>query len=352
MFDALILAGSFIALVFNLPSRTDGDELFCFHFFLFSAALSWFIKPKRNVTNVPLGLILVLGILTTLLHLNNYPVRASLINLFSGIVFMKVVAERTTITTSKIAYTGIIFYVTSLIFIVLQYLKVENFYYPQFGEIAGASTMPWMLGSSTCLFYPFVFQKFRALALCLAFPLLVMSSSVTCVVVISILTVLMVSNKSRGLIIVASIFFVVTYLFTREFSLFTMDVQPKLHRFFAWIRSLKYMKDVLIGNGIGSWAHLGFLRMNGATPEHWRWAHNEFLQYYFEQGLFGLFLISTYVGLTLKKVWNNSTLRNSVLSIVLVSIMHPIFHFGRFLPIILVIFVLCELKLKSERILK
>jgi len=348
MLDNLILFGSLIAMVFNMPSRIDGDELFCFHSFLFLAALSWFVKPKREILNGYFGAMLLLALITTLFNFT-FPVRANLINLFVGIMAIRFISERSTITVSKLAKCGVIFYAISLVFVILQKLKMEFIYQPQFDEIAGASTIPWMLGSSVCLFLPFVFKEYKLKAILLSAPLLWVSESFSCMVVAAFTVFCLVSRKKKLYAAVIALIALAFYFFLNEASISHIDIQSKIHRYFVWIKSAKYINNHFIGNGIGSWAHEGFIRLNGADQYHWRWAHNEVYQFFFEQGAIGLSILVAYFSRTLISVWSNVTLRTSLIGITLLSMMHPIFHFGRFLMILAVIISMCEIYRQTNK---
>lgn len=91
--------------------------------------------------------------------------------------------------------------------------------------------------------------------------------------------------------------------------------------------SLGYLKNWLHGNTIGSWAHEGFARNNGATLQYWRFAHNEPFQVFFEMGAVGLGAMACFMS------WLYQNQRRAIVSaltgIILLSLFHSIFHYGR-----------------------
>lgn len=101
--------------------------------------------------------------------------------------------------------------------------------------------------------------------------------------------------------------------------------------------SLSLKSNPWIGNGIGSFAKMNLNTIQGNnTLIGWTWAHNEFVQAFYEFGIVGLVMIFAFLHKHLKDLKyfdrDKSTiaLGASVWAVIMVSLFHFPFHIGRF----------------------
>lgn len=220
-----------------------------------------------------------------------------------------------------------------------QHFRYDPFYIMN-PEISGAFLRPWMMGCFSVIALPFVIAVHP---LCAAFilPMAVLSQSWTCL--IGFLIIFTLSFPSKFILKFWKIFLAVFVvggiyvIFTESrFDFACFDFA----RWRVWTQSFQYIHDLYLGNGLGAWAHEGFIKANGADIYHWRWAHNELYQYFFEQGFLGLFVFGFFVWRFLKGVSKTGAL--FFLSVFGLSMAHPILHFGRLTFFIAIGFAVVE----------
>ena len=106
------------------------------------------------------------------------------------------------------------------------------------------------------------------------------------------------------------------------------------------------------GFGLGNWQSIQFvgIQQNG-QPEVWTWAHNEFFQYIFEQGLVGAVLLYAYLKSIIKDFQfnkNSVVVYSSLISLFTISFWHFPFHLGRLAGISLLILAYAEVYRHKE----
>ena len=127
------------------------------------------------------------------------------------------------------------------------------------------------------------------------------------------------------------------------------------HRFYIWDHTFSHALKFspFFGSGIGSFARWAPMMNQGAlnpAPLVWIWAHNEFLQVFFEMGIAGLVIIFCYIKGMFKgfaqTIKGNTTvaLFGCFLAILLVSSFHFNFHLGKTAPVCIFLMALFHLK--------
>lgn len=334
MFDLFVRIGLFISLIFFWPSRISGDELFSLGALTALIVLGLFTPAKRQVKIGLPAALFVWAYATMFLNMKQ-PIQMSVSNLFVGFLAFKTMAERIDTDARPLGKLLFFFCGLSIVLIGMQHAKLDRWYSPFFdNEIAGFSFRPWILGCSAVMALPFLYDE-SPWATLILIPLLIVGHSTICVAAALVGFLICLDrdfpNLVRRLTVVAGLL-VTVYIF--------YDNGIEWTRFVVWAKTLPYLKNPAIGMGFGAWAHEGFMRMNGTDPYHWRWAHNEFYQYFFEQG---------YVGLTLLLSWlfvlfvrNKSHIaRAALVSTALISFFHPVYHWGKlsYLGIFILAFV-------------
>lgn len=316
-----------MSMAFYLPGRMNGDELFSFYFFITLIAASLICKKKREINAKLLGVILMVAIGTTILNFTTVP-RANLINWLVGILAFKAIVENISVGFKEIGAALSVFFAVNLGFIAYQAYVGANEYTGLFGLL-------WIMGSAACISIPFVQAKSKWLCLLLV-PALFFSHSSICILTAIILFCIPALIQNQKLILPsvlagcgATLLYIVFY-----------DNGVDSARVKVIFQSAQHIHNALIGNGIGSFAHSGFAKLNGLDWTHWRWAHNELFQYLFEQGLIGAGLVSAWFSGLFKA--KNVYALSGVIGVFILSMFHPIFHFGNLIVLVLVVLAMAE----------
>lgn len=333
--DLIILAGLFFNLVFFKPERVDGDEIACLFTLFFIAAYSFGVPKKREVHMPEIGILILIAIFSTAHHYT-VPTRVGVTQFVLGCMAFKVIAEHITVNAKRVGWVMLAWAVASNAFIVLQFMKIDPIYQPVYTEIAGTSLMPWVMGCLAAMAVPFV-ASVHPLAPLALLPMAILSHSTVCFVAYAgAFGAPYVKNfKTLGLILIAGLSYIAIY-----------DPIFDHRRFVGILETMSYIKSGILGNGMGSFAHSGFLMYNGLTAYHWRWAHNEFYQYFFEQGLFAVLVLTGWV-ICLIADQRDKTIRTLLGVIVFLACFHPIFHFGKTVYLSLIILGLAEASKQS-----
>lgn len=325
MFSNLIRFGVLCSLFAFHPKSIVIDELVTFYFLVLIVCFSFFAKKIREVDMRLPGLFFLASFLSLVFNFK-WPVRAVFINLFVGILAVKSISEHYDFDREKTALWLFWFCLINDVLIGFQYFKFDRIFTPIYPEIAGAMWMPWILGCAAVLSIPFLtaISKWDVIII---LPMLFFSHSKVCVLVALIVFCIATGVKFRfryiGFAVVAILAYIVFF-----------DSDFDTARFEAWSRSLRYLHNPFIGNGIGAWAHEGFAKMNGADAYHWRWAHNELFQGLFETGILGAVSLIALIGSWFSR---DRVKLSIIVGVLLLSLFHPIFHFGKLLGLI----VLC-----------
>lgn len=193
---------------------------------------------------------------------------------------------------------------------------------------SGVSYVPWAMGTTAALAIPFVYAV-RPWACLFLLPLIFLSHSSVCMGV-AVLAFLLMLGKTHRLpaiyLSIGAMLIVLWYAISKG----GYDIGPRL---LIWKEMLLTWTNPLIGEGIGSFPHKGFILTNGVHDYHWRWAHNEFLQYLTEQGWIGLALLGVFVWDLFWRIKNHLfedwIVFVSLFSLILLCTMHPVLHYGK-----------------------
>jgi hypothetical protein len=341
MFDLLVLTGVLGSLCFFIPTRMDGDELFTFYWCALIVICSLFFKKQRNIGFKLLGLNVLMAWATMFLNFK-IPVRWEFINLLLGALSIITISQTTRISTRKLGWVLLAYYAISNVFIFLQILKLDKIYLPLFEEVSGVSTIPWMTGCTAVIGLPLVY-RLNPLFCVVLIPGLFYSLSMSCVLSAAVMFCWLAVKTSK---------IKFKYILLLVLILITVFIAKYAHhlntdRLEVWRLSAAFMKNHVYGNGLGSWAHEAFIRTNGMDTYHWRWAHNEFYQHYFEQGVVGLSLMLSWLVVLIFRT-RDLFISTSLLGIVLISNFHPVMHTGRLLGLIIVVIALAHVSIQNQ----
>lgn len=323
MFNILVRLFLFLSLTVVVQDRVNGDENVALTGLMILSAASFFIKPKRRVEIKYLIAPFFFALIT--LFLSKYVVvMASALKVFAALCAIKAIGENFDMNLKTVGLWMIGFILISLSFVGWQYTGQEPFFFPAFQEVAGMSFRPWILGCSVVLAIPFLVAIHPALFF-LAFPLLWVSHSTVCMITgILAAGIVLIQRRKQ----ISNLWF---FLAIPALILFSQTDKFDHNRIEVWVNSFKHLENIWIGRGLGAWAHSAFIHQ-ATKPDGeilvWLWAHNEFYQYLFEQGIFGLSLLLVSVFFIFKSATSSVT-RSALLSLVMLSMVHPVFHWGK-----------------------
>jgi hypothetical protein len=260
-----------------------------------------------------------------------------LVNSFVGVLAIKVIAERFDYNFRTLGVSGLFFIAITYLVMLLQHLGLDQVFKPMYPEAMGVSFMPWVAGVSCVLLLPFIYALSPWLVLTMI-PLLYLSQSMVCVGVATIVFLVCLFRDSKPMALASGLLLIPLALWYAGY----VDGGIDPNRFAVWKNALPHFKNWWFGYGLGSWAHSAFMHYNGQTPEYWRWAHNEFYQHLYEQGWVGLTLLSIWVVNLFYKGRKNLITLASLTGLLLISMVHPVMHLGKFLFLNCVILGIAE----------
>lgn len=315
MFDFLILLGLVGSQFVLVPNLASGDELWVAYWLILVAVSSFHFKAHRHV-NMLWAIPFMLAVFSSVLSNMNSPIYSIYAHVFTrvliGAIAVKVIAERMTLTAKQIGWV-----VLRLWLITYAVLIAQSLGYGWKGyELSGFYTMPWIMGSVAVLSIPFL-RKLKAwYSLILIIPL-ILSHSSACVAVALVMW-FQPKLQLRTLLLVILGMLGYVYFF---------DQGVDRARFAVIYNSIPYIHNWWMGDGIGSWAHRAFVKMNGADMYYWRWAHNEIYQICTELGVVGV----SCFGALLVDLFGKAdrTTRYYLGGIVALACVHPIWHMPR-----------------------
>lgn len=319
---SLTLIGSWL---FFLPGRFDGDQIFVLSSLMAVCAASQFIRPVRSVDTKWLAACVLLAILTMFLNAAWFKVYM-LTNLTLGAMAVKIIADRIQSKT----FLGIL--LLNALAIAGLMLITPNIYSTMFQDQGAFMGKPWALGSFAAISLPLVTLVHPAYGL-FAAPLLLASHSSVCVLAggVAVLWLLWGYRPLWAILsgLVGCLGGVIMVI---------QEGGMEIHRFQVWMNSFKIaIEQPFFGHGFGSWAHMGFAHSNGSELQHWPWAHNEFYQHFFEQGIVGLVVLSGFLW-SLRKCSRNT--QAALLAMSILAFFHPVLHWAKLIPLCIVVFAL------------
>lgn len=355
IFQHLVMAFVVVGTFFYVPAHNLSNdqaidmgymaqELFFRYGVFFVFAFSLFMKPVRSAQ---LGLFAIFSVYAILLGINcgfDIQTRRSLLNLCTAFVFVKSISDYFETDNLKIVglwILGVILFNSA--FCVQQYFKCDPLFQASSASlgfkdsIVGLMKAKVHLGTLVAIVSPFIFNLVP-LSVVLAVPLLCVANSSAAIAAFALSIGLLAYFRARKavfftsliLIVVASAFYVMRY---------DMPGGQFQERFKVWnaVYGIALTSHPFVGNGIGSFAKLNLESEQATSSEllTWSWAHNEYVQAFYEFGAIGLAIIFFYVKETFKDFWRFKKDRNlqaifaSLLSVFIISIFHFPFHIGR-----------------------
>lgn len=315
----------------------DADEYFTFYALMGLVAWGTLLPSARLTSPGWMVAIFALAFFTTFPHFFQ-PIRQSLTNLFVALLGVKAIADHFDMNTRALGRWLFFFCVASLAWCGVQAAGLDRWYFPGYEEIAGFSWRPWILGCQVALATPFMLQATPVSAVVII-PLLWLSHSTTCMLAGAVGAVLFYARSRDQLLSLGSLALVLVaayFIFFDHHDDAPLGIDP--HRIQVWRNSWKFFRHPWLGAGLGSWAHEGFIHLNGSQPDetfHWRWAHNEYYQQLFEQGRLGLVMATGWLASLFLRT--TPVLRGALASLAILAFFHPVLHYGKITLLICVI---------------
>jgi hypothetical protein len=245
------------------------------------------------------------------------------INVLLGCIAVKTIAERFTISAKRFGDVIVRLWIVVYGVLILQTL---GFIWKDY-ELSGFYSMPWMMGSAAILSIPFIRRMKSWYGSILILPILMSHSTVCIAVALGMWFQPKLKLKYCLLMVLA----ILSYIWLFDNGLDTA-------RFAVIKNSIPYTHNWIFGDGIGSWAHKAFVRLNGDDLYYWRWAHNEFFQTATETGVLGLLSVLALIKYHFKVI--NLDQKYQLIGISVLAMFHPIFHNPRLIPFLIVIFAI------------
>lgn len=335
MFGNLVLVLLCVSFIFIAPARFDWDQMFCLGACMGLSVLSFAIPPKRYIP-LKYPILLFLLILATLASNFFYHKLLVVFNCFIGLVTIKTLAERLeTGFITKLGYVLTAFCALSIIYVWMQQNGLDPIYQPTFNDVGGSFGKPWALGSMAVMAMPFVWN-IRKWLIVLPALLVFHSHSVLCVFAAYFVLLMLVRKRYMiiGLILmIASVCWYISY-----------ECGVETHRIQVWKGVWPYaMETPWFGHGIGSFLHRAFAHSVGPGQiQHQPWLHNEFYQYFYEQGAIGLGILGAWI--TSMLFVKNRITRAALAGLCILCMFHPVMHWGRLIFLGCLIIALSEIE--------
>lgn len=342
------------------------QELFCRYGIMFVVLASMFLKPLRYWSCKSLPIFGLYMIFITVFIGFDLEARRVLLNVFLMVLFYKTVVEH--ITVKKIKTYLIWFFwiaVANLILCFYQQFNID----PIFGHIqkdvlslSMSARWEWVVG----------FMKLRANLGVLAAILGPALFLVHPVLVVILIPLLVYGNSSAAVgAFVVTILFLLWYRLKKwifalmclgmlaggSFYIVKYDMPggqfaarlPIWHQTYS--KTLKI--SPYLGFGAGSYMKWAPQQKQETVPDKkiWIWAHNEYIQLFYEAGVAGLVIILIFLGYRCKDFSKHSkdrelqVLFSGILAVMMVSFFHFPFHVGKFAALCTFVFALFHAKI-------
>lgn len=322
-------------------------------FFRFGALLvfgiSLFLKPIRTSDFKWFAGFMILSFLG--LHFGGFDQLSSraVLNIVCGILFAKTVADYCDQRNINIfCYWFLAVLIWNLIACIQQWFRHDPLFSMPVNlghkdMMVGFMRMKVHLGCLAALLSPFLFFLSPVFVL-ISIPMLCVANSSVAVAsfVISICFLVFFRFKKRYFVLLMISLFALGAFYVLKFD---MPGGQFSERFKVWeyTYSAGLKTHPFVGNGAGSFYKLGISTAQETSKEllGWFWAHNEFIQSFFEFGFIGLFIIGMYLRQVFKGFWKFRDDRNlqlffsSILVVIAVSFFHFPFHLGRLVGVCL-----------------
>lgn len=351
MFDLIVKAYLVISMMFFIPNNMayGPQEMFIQYATMLLLGLSFLVKPKREISSKWLGIFLIYALCNTVFFNWDISSRKILLNLFLGVVTIKVLAERVSLKAEDYSTAFLFFVMLNYMFVCFQYYKVDPIHSsanPQNMtdiDYVGLMGIRYALGAVGCFALPFVYKR-NALLPVLLMPLIYLgkSSSVALAFVVAY-SFLLFHNHRRAFWLSMLILLVgcVWYVFLHDSPSGQFE-----KRIYVWLAGISVWKDQLwFGHGLGAWADFKFTTQQpNGNFELWKWAHNEYLQTALELGIVGVGILMMYFNRFIKRldVRDDDFVFALLIILGILSALHFPFHVGRFAGVTMLIIAIAE----------
>lgn len=325
---------------------------------LFLFSFSCLLAPKRVINLKSMSILFIYFIFLALLMNFDLKMRVHLLNFGIGLLFVKTISEH--FEDKSVKFIGKFFIaliLINLVLMALQYFRLDPILTakPHTGSadlVVGFMRAKVHLGVLAAILAPFIYAVNPWLVL-LCLPLLYfsVSSVAVCAFCLSFLLLSWFDLKRKAFIGLVLALFLIGAAYVLKYD---MPGGQFGDRFKVWHQTISFSlkTNPVLGVGIGSFSKWNPTTVQGTTEERlpWIWAHNEYLQTYFEGGLFALFLMWSYVAGFFKNMIRLISDRESraicasFLTVLMISFFHFPFHLSRLAIPCLFIMAMYEIK--------
>jgi len=321
------------------------QELFFRYGVIAIFALSMTLKAERSFKSPVLAALLIYILFISIFKGYGLEARRSILNIFAGILFLKTVFEYFNLRYLKTA--GLFFLAVialNLLWCYFQYHGID----PLYSDIHAGRTGLWdslvglmklkvHLGVMAVLIAPFLYMLNPFLVI-LAIPLLIISkSSVSAFAFAASLGLITFFRIRKTVFFIMSAALAIAagwYIFK-----FDMPEGQFFERFRVWLAtlSLTLKGDPWFGAGLGGFAKLSLMVQPKPddVPQTWIWAHNEYIQLFYECGLAFIVFCGVFIAglfkdfLLFRKDRLAQVMFSGVFSVVVISAIQFPFHLAR-----------------------
>lgn len=352
MFDIFLKIYLIGSMLFYWPGMMayEPQEMFIQYSAMVFFALSFFVPAKRRISNVFLGLFLMYSMINTFALSFNPPSRLVLMNIFLGLLTLKILAERIDFNFRKIGILLLCFLVVNMGEMALQFFQKDPIFssvnpeaMPQV-DVVGFMSIRFALGILAAFSIPFLFSIHWSVC-SLALPLIYFSKASTPALacVVAFLYLMYFENKKLFWTFLALGLAAIVY-YVGFYDAPSGQFSKRIHVWFAGIKMLT--QKPYFGWGLGAWNGLNIVTIQeNGQPEKWAWAHNDFLQLAFEQGIIACVILYAYLKDFFKKIVfspEGRVIFSLLIVLMIVSTFHFPFHIGRFAGFSIYILALME----------
>lgn len=363
LFNKAVYIWIIACMAFFLPGQTAyGVQAMVFKYGVMGLiAVGLYCGRNIVVQSKPLASFLLFSIASTILFHFTVDARLTTLNLFFGVLAIKLIAEN--INEDFIDGLGTAltwFCILNVFWLTLQYMDKDpvfrNINYENMTQVdhVGLMGARFALGCLGALALPFIARKKLWWSI-IVIPLFYFSKSSSAVMGGFIAFATYVGWRSWASFSTKKAFYLILLAFAVLLSVvatyiffFDLPQGQFFKRFLVWSAGLKiWSQNAWLGHGLGEWANIGVsgIQPNGSI-ETWKWVHNEYLQYMIETGIVGICLIVWYLKHLLTKLElsfsEDRAVFSALLVVMIISFFHFPFHIARLAGLGVVIFALAE----------
>lgn len=340
------------------------QELFFRYGVVWLFGLTLFVEPLRKANLKTLGVLLLYVLAISTMISFDIQQRRQILNLFVGILFFKIVVENFDFKALRFivwCLFGIL--LVNVIFCFLQMANHDPVFVAMnktvqgFPRPVGLMRLEAHLGTMAAILGPLLVIVSPWL-LIVTLPLFYFGTSSVAIVafILSMAFVFWGRVPKRTFILAAVLILLAGVYYIVKFDMPGGNFGYRFHVWFMGLREV-LTRTMFYGFGIGSWALWApqTAQQTNSDPLTWLWAHNEYLQVFFELGIVGLIIllvwlkdsVSAYLGSGRGPIIK--CLFASFISLALVSTCHFPFHLGRLAGISVFVLALFHAAVNQER---